>query len=95
VRSYWPNLRGIFNLHSNVYEWCRDWYRFRLPRGIDPDLHDHTYLATRSEYADISRVRRGGCYADDGWACRSAFQLRFEPEQRHEHIGFRVDLARL
>ena len=37
-----------------------------------------------------SRVRRGGCWADEGWACRSAFRLRFPPEQRTDHIGFRV-----
>jgi formylglycine-generating enzyme required for sulfatase activity len=35
-------------------------------------------------------VRRGGCWADDGWPCRSAFRLRFEPERRYDHIGFRV-----
>jgi formylglycine-generating enzyme required for sulfatase activity len=37
-----------------------------------------------------SRVRRGGAWTDDGWACRSAFRLRFEPERRYDHIGFRV-----
>jgi sulfatase modifying factor 1 len=35
-------------------------------------------------------VRRGGCWADEGWPCRSAFRLRFEPERSHDHIGFRV-----
>jgi sulfatase modifying factor 1 len=25
-----------------------------------------------------------------GWPCRSAFRLRFEPERRYDHIGFRV-----
>ena len=37
----------------------------------------------RSEHGDVSRVRRGGCWADDGWPCRSAFRLRFEPERRY------------
>ena len=46
--------------------------------------------ASKSEHGDISRVRRGGCWADEGWPCRSAFRLRFEPERRHDHIGFRV-----
>ena len=44
----------------------------------------------RSEHGDVSRVRRGGCWADEGWPCRSAFRLRFEPERRYDHIGFRV-----
>jgi sulfatase modifying factor 1 len=35
-------------------------------------------------------VRRGGAWTDDGWPCRSALRLRFEPERRYDHIGFRV-----
>jgi formylglycine-generating enzyme required for sulfatase activity len=34
-----------------------------------------------------------GCWADEGWPCRSAFRLRFEPERRADHIGFRVVAA--
>ena len=41
-----------------------------------------------------SRVRRGGRWTDDGWPCRSAFRLRFEPERRYDHIGFRVVAVR-
>lgn len=90
VGSYPPNAWGIHDMHGNEYEWCRDWYCRRLPGGIDPDLHDAIEKATKSEHGDISRVRRGGCWADEGWPCRSAFRLRFEPERRHDHIGFRV-----
>ena len=27
-------------MHGNIFEWCRDWHRMKLPGGIDPDLHD-------------------------------------------------------
>jgi formylglycine-generating enzyme required for sulfatase activity len=90
VGSYPANAWGLHDMHGNTYEWCRDWYHLRMPGGIDPDLHDATATATRSEYGDISRSRRGGCWADEGWPCRSAFRLRFEPERRYDHIGFRV-----
>ena len=90
VGSYPANPWGVHDMHGNVFEWCRDWYRQKLPGGLDPDLHSTKNLATKSEHGDVSRVRRGGCYADEGWPCRSAFRLRFEPERRHEHIGFRV-----
>jgi formylglycine-generating enzyme required for sulfatase activity len=90
VGSYAPNAWGVHDMHGNTYEWCRDWYHARLPGGSDPDLHDRADTATRSEHGDISRVRRGGCWADPGWACRSAFRLRFEPERSWDHIGFRV-----
>jgi len=81
VGSYPANAWGLHDMHGNTFEWCRDWYHSKLPGGVDPDLH----LATAS-----SRVRRGGCWADEGWPCRSAFRLRFEPERRYDHIGFRV-----
>ena len=95
VGSYPANPWGLHDMHGNTYEWCRDWYHARLPGGTDPDLHDAQSSATRSEHGDISRVRRGGCWADDGWPCRSAFRLRFEPERRYDHIGFRVAAVHL
>jgi sulfatase modifying factor 1 len=94
VGSYPANAWGLHDMHGNTYEWCRDWYRRRLSGGTDPDLHDARSSATKSEHGDISRVRRGGCWADDGWACRSAFRLRFEPERRYDHIGFRIVAVR-
>ena len=81
VGSYPANAWGLYDMHGNTFEWCRDWYHPKVPGGVDPDL----YLATAS-----SRVRRGGCWADEGWPCRSAFRVRFEPERRYDHIGFRV-----
>lgn len=90
VGSYPPNAWGLCDMHGNTFEWCRDWYHARLPGGRDPDLRDALASATKSEHGGISRVRRGGCWVDDGWACRSAFRLRFEPERRWDHIGFRV-----
>jgi len=81
VGSYPANAWGLHDMHGNVYEWCRDWYHPALPGGTDPDLSDKQ--AT-------SRVRRGGGWTDDGEPCRSARRLRFEPERRYDHIGFRV-----
>ncbi len=83
VGSYPANPWGIHDMHGNVYEWCRDWSHPSAPGGTDPDLFDKKHTAQ-------SRIRRGGCYADDGWPCRSAFRVRFEPERSHDHIGFRV-----
>ena len=90
VGSYDANPWGLHDTHGNVFEWCRDWYHLKLPGGVDPDLYLAKNSASKSEHGVISRVRRGGCWADEGWPCRSAFRLRFEPERRHDHIGFRV-----
>jgi formylglycine-generating enzyme required for sulfatase activity len=85
VGSYPANAWGLHDMHGNVYEWCRDWYHQKLPGGDDPDL---------SAVSGTSRVRRGGGWTDDGMACRSARRLRFEPERRYDHIGFRVAAVR-
>jgi formylglycine-generating enzyme required for sulfatase activity len=95
IGSYPSNAWGLHDMHGNTFEWCRDWYHSRLPGGVDPDLYAARDTAARSEYGDISRSRRGGCWADDGWPCRSAFRLRFEPERRYDHIGFRVVVVQI
>lgn len=94
VGSYPANAWGLHDMHGNIFEWCRDWYHARLPGGVDPDLRDAKDTATPSENGDISRSRRGGCWADEGKFLRTAFRLRFEPHRRYDHIGFRVALVR-
>jgi len=88
VGSYPANPWGLHDMHGNTYEWCRDWYYAKLPGGVDPDLSSAPGTPNRD--ATYSRVRRGGAWTDDGWVCRSAFRVRFEPERRYDHIGFRV-----
>ena len=94
VGSYPANAWGLHDMHGNTFEWCRDWYHARLPGGTDPDLYSAKTTAARNENGGISRARRGGCWADEGWPCRSAFRVRFEPERRYDHIGFRVVAVR-
>ena len=90
VGSYPSNAWGLHDMHGNTFKWCRDWYHSQLPGGTDPDLHAAKASAERNRDGSLSRVRRGGSWADDGWPCRSAFRARFEPERRYDHIGFRV-----
>lgn len=88
VGSYPANAWGLHDMHGNTYEWCRDWYHAKLPGGVDPDLS--AKKGTPNRDGTYSRVRRSGAWGDDGWACRSANRLRYEPERRYDHIGFRV-----
>jgi formylglycine-generating enzyme len=92
VGSYSPNAWGLYDMHGNVWELCRDWYHTQLPGGVDPDLL--SVKGTMNRDGTHSRVRRGGAFVEDGWTCRSACRLRYEPERRSDHIGFRVVAVR-
>ena len=93
VGSYPANRWGIYDMHGNIFEWCRDWYHSRLPGGTDPDLYDVRGVPNRD--GTYSRVRRGGAWIEEGYVCRSAFRLRFEPPRSSDHIGFRVVAVQL
>jgi formylglycine-generating enzyme required for sulfatase activity len=88
VGRYPANAWGISDMHGNIFEWCRDWYHAQLPGGTDPDIY--TTLGQPNGDGSYSRVRRGGAWNDPPVFCRSAFRLRYEPERRSDHIGFRV-----
>lgn len=88
VGSYPANAWGLHDMHGNEFEWCRDWYHAQLPGGVDPDLSGVKGAPNRD--GTYSRVRRGGAWTDQAPFCRSALRLRYEPERRADHIGFRV-----
>lgn len=88
VGSYPPNAWGLHDMQGNECEWCRDWYHAKLPGGNDPDLS--FVKGTRNRDRTLSRSRRGSAWGDDGWASRSAFRQRYEPDRCADHIGFRV-----
>ncbi len=92
VGIYPANAWGLHDMHGSVWEWCRDWYHRQLPGGTDPDLSAEK--GERNRDGTYSRVRRSGAWVEPGWACRSAMRLRYEPERRSDHIGFRVVAAR-
>jgi sulfatase modifying factor 1 len=91
VGRYPANAWGLCDMHGNEWEWCRDWYHPRLPGGTDPDLS--TVKGAVNRDGTHSRVRRGGAWVEPAEFCRSAVRLRYEPERRSDHIGFRMVLV--
>ncbi|MEO8367759.1 MAG: formylglycine-generating enzyme family protein [Candidatus Solibacter sp.] len=86
--SYPANAWGLHDMHGNVWEWCRDYYHSYLPGGTDPDLFAPKGQANRD--GTYSRVRRGGAWIEAYQFNRSATRLKYEPERRSDHIGFRI-----
>jgi formylglycine-generating enzyme required for sulfatase activity len=80
-----PNAWGLYDMHGNVWEWCRDWYEGGyLSAGVtDPQGPD----------SGTARVLRGGCYLSLASCCRSAERLRGAPSVTGNVLGFRVCLS--
>ena len=78
-----PNAWGLFDMHGNVWEWCRDWFDGSYYANSPPD--DPMGPATGS-----FRVDRGGSWLYPAGACQSASRWWRGPGGRDAYLGFRV-----
>jgi hypothetical protein len=70
-----PSLRGLFDIHGNLFEWCHD--------GVD-------IAGEVGAEEPVSRMARGGGWGADAARCRAAYRFSFRPSYRAYDLGFRV-----
>jgi len=75
------NAWGLYDMHGNVYEWCRDWAgNYPSASATDPKG------PSKGSY----RVLRGGSWDSKSKNCRSAHRGYYVPDQRDDRLGFRL-----
>lgn len=96
VGSYPPNAFGLHDMHGNVAEWCADWYDpeyyLNSPEEdpLGPPFGVVSTNFTNNGNQNFFVVIRGGCWVDEGRACRSAYRYRAMPNTQYRLIGFRI-----
>jgi formylglycine-generating enzyme len=80
-----PNRWGLFDMHGNVMEWCRD----EQPWVPKTDFQRRQ----AAEYGQ-PRIMVGGSWFHDAEGCRSAFRTGNWRTRRSSYLGFRVALVR-
>ncbi|MFM8725179.1 MAG: formylglycine-generating enzyme family protein, partial [Planctomycetaceae bacterium] len=83
---------GLYDLHGNVEEWCRDAWSAdsyaRISWGqLDPEVRASDVGASES---DAQRVVRGGSWGSAPRYCRATIRYRRYPGYRLRFRGFRV-----
>jgi formylglycine-generating enzyme required for sulfatase activity len=83
VGSYPPNPFGLYDMHGNLWEWCRDRH--------SKDFYQHSPSVDPMAGGD-EPVRRGGAWDSKPEDCRSANRSHRKSWRHMDNTGFRIVL---
>ncbi len=82
-RELRPSIRGMFDMHGNMFEWTHDWFSdYKVGNVVDPMVSEK----------GSNRVYRGGSWDSAAVYCRTAFRNTNVPARRTSISGFRLAL---
>ena len=83
VGSYQPNAWGLYDMHGNMFEWCRDYYG---------DLSNNVTDPTGATWGN--RVIRGGSWRSSAPSgCTSSYREGQPANYVGDNVGFRISLT--
>ena len=85
VGSFRPNPYGLFDVHGNVWEWCRDEFEYyELPARPGDGLR-----RTLTVEEGLSRTLRGGSFTDPAVDARTTRRNNHPPGFQGSNVGLR------